>query len=61
LIDASHDLGLTRKNEVKALQGLLNKRNECAHPSNYFPQLNDTLGYISELLQRIATLQPKKL
>ncbi len=61
LVDASQALGLSTKNEVKALQGLLNKRNECAHPSNYYPQLNDTLGYISEVLQRITTLQPKTL
>jgi hypothetical protein len=61
LIEASQDLGLTLKNEVKALHGLLNKRNECAHPSNYYPQLNETLGYISEILQRVTTLQPKAL
>ncbi len=61
LVDASQDLGLSTKNEVKALQGLLNKRNECAHPSNYYPQVNETLGYISEVLQRIKTLQPKTL
>lgn len=61
LVEASQDLGLNTKNEVKALLGLLNKRNECAHPSNYYPQLNDTLGYISEILQRIQTLQPKTL
>ena len=59
LVEASQDLGLSTKNEVKALHGLLNKRNECAHPSNYYPQLNETLGYISEVLQRITTLQPK--
>jgi hypothetical protein len=61
LVEASQDLGLSTKNEVKALLGLLNKRNECAHPSNYYPQLNETLGYISEVLQRITTLQPKTL
>lgn len=61
LVEASQDLGLSSKNEVKALHGLLNKRNECAHPSNYYPQLNDTLGYISEVLQRITTIKPKTL
>ncbi len=61
LIEATLDLGLSTKNEVKALHGLLNKRNECAHPSNYYPQLNETLGYVSEVLQRIKTLQPKTL
>lgn len=61
LIDAARDLGLLGKTEAKALQGLLNKRNECAHPSDYFPGLNETLGYVSEVLNRIGQLQPKSL
>jgi hypothetical protein len=61
LIDAARDVGLCRKNEVKALLGLLNKRTECAHPSDFYPGLNDTLGFVSELLQRIETLQPRTL
>jgi hypothetical protein len=61
LIEACRELGLATKNEVKALQGLLNKRNECAHPSNFYPNLNETLGYVSEILSRITTLRPKKL
>lgn len=61
LIESCRDLGLATKNEVKALHGLLNKRNECAHPSNFYPDLNETLGYISEVLRRITTLRPKKL
>jgi hypothetical protein len=61
LIDAARDLGLLRKTEAKALQGLLNKRNECAHPSDYFPGLNETLGYVAETLNRIGQLQRKSL
>lgn len=61
LIEASQTLGLCGKNETKALLGLLNKRNECAHPSNYFPGLNESLGYISELLQRIELLKDREL
>lgn len=61
LIEASRDLGLIGKTEMKALHGLLNKRNECAHPSNYFPGLNEALGYVSEILQRIKTLLPKSV
>jgi hypothetical protein len=53
------DAGLCSKSQMKALLGLLNKRNECAHPSNYFPGLNETLGYLSELFQRIETLRAK--
>lgn len=61
IIDSLKDLGLCTKTEVKALQGLLNKRNECAHPSDYYPGLNDSLGYISELMARIETIGKKKL
>jgi hypothetical protein len=61
LIESGRKLRLLTKNETKALQGLLNKRNECAHPSNYFPGLNDTLGYVSELIQRTRYLQTKNL
>jgi hypothetical protein len=41
---------------VKALQGLLAKRNECAHPGNYEPSINDTLGYLDEMMKRIEAL-----
>lgn len=61
VVGACKDLGLCSKNETKALLGLLNKRNECAHPSNYFPDLNESLGFISEVLHRIEMLQHKTL
>jgi hypothetical protein len=46
------------KTVMKALHGLLNKRNECAHPSDYYPDLNETLGYVSELFSRIPSIKP---
>ncbi|SRR6266849_4881721 len=61
LVEVTKDLGLSTKNEMNALVALLNRRNDCAHPSAYFPQLNETLGYLSELIQRISHLQPKTL
>lgn len=61
LLEAARDLGLCGKTETKALQGLLSKRNECAHPSGYFPSMNETLGYVAELINRIGTLQPRSL
>lgn len=61
LIEATKDLKLCTKNEMKGLIGLLNRRNECAHPSTYFPGLNESLGYVSEILQRIENIQPKNL
>ena len=57
IMEVANDVGLISMNEMKALHGLLNKRNECAHPSSYFPGLNDSLGFIDELLKRIRPLQ----
>jgi hypothetical protein len=59
LIEVCRKIKFFSKNEEKAFLGLLNRRNECAHPSNYDPSLNETLGFISELLSRINTLQLK--
>lgn len=61
IIEASRDIGLLSKSEAKTLIGLLSKRNECAHPSGYKPDLDESLGYISELLNRIVKLQAKSL
>ena len=61
IIEAARDLGLCTKTEAKGLHGLLNKRNECAHPSNFFPLLNESLGYISEILQRIEQIRKRKI
>jgi hypothetical protein len=59
VIEAGKAAGFYPKSVMKALHGLLNKRNESAHPSEYFPDFNETLGYVSELFQRIAYLQKK--
>jgi len=61
VVEACKDMGLSSRSETRALLGLLNKRNECAHPSNYFPDLNESLGFISEVLHRIEMLQHKAL
>ena len=61
IIVAAKDVRLLRKTEQKALQGLLNRRNECAHPEDFYPGLNESLGYLSELIGRIKTLKARKL
>jgi hypothetical protein len=61
LIEAARDLGLLSKTATKILLGLLSKRNECAHPSGYDPGLNESLGFVSELLSRIEIVQTKTL
>jgi hypothetical protein len=59
LVIVCREIKLLRRNEANAFLGLLNTRNECAHPSGYSPTLNETLGFISQLLNRINTLQQK--
>jgi hypothetical protein len=59
VIEAGKAASFYPKSVMKALHGLLNKRNESAHPSEYFPDFNETLGYVSELFQRIAYLQAR--
>lgn len=59
IIEALRPIGITSKADQKALIGLLSRRNECAHPTGYFPDLNQTLGYISELFQRLENLEAK--
>lgn len=49
--------GLITNAMMKALQGLLAKRNECAHPGDYEPGINDTLGYLDEMMKRMAALR----
>lgn len=61
VIEAAKDCGLYGKGIMKALHGLLNRRNECAHPEDYSPGLNESLGYISELFKRLEVLQGKTL
>jgi hypothetical protein len=61
LLDAARAIGLLRKAELKALQGLLSKRNECAHPGPYEPGLNESLGYVSELLKRMEQLEAREM
>lgn len=57
LFDVLRKQGLITNSMAKALQGLLAKRNECAHPEDYEPSINDTLGYLDEMMKRIATLE----
>lgn len=53
LIDAMHVAKQITKAEKNAMHGLRNRRNECAHPSDYFPDLNEALGYFSEVIKRL--------
>jgi hypothetical protein len=59
IIEALKPAAIIGKADQKALIGLLSRRNECAHPTTYFPDLNQTLGYISELFMRLEKLENK--
>jgi hypothetical protein len=61
IIDLSKAISLISKTEEKALKGLLNKRNECAHPSDFYPGENETLGYVTECIKRLQIIQKKKI
>ena len=61
VIEAAEECRLYAKTIRKALHGLLNKRNECAHPEEYHPSLNDTLGYVDELFKRLAMLRGRSV
>ena len=61
IIEAANKVKLLSKSEEKTILGLLSKRNECAHPSNFKTNLNESLGYISELLNRIDELNHKSI
>lgn len=50
IIEVCKPLKLTNKGETTILKGLLSKRNQCAHPSNFFPDYNQTLGYLADVL-----------
>lgn len=60
LIEAMRVASQLSKGEMKGFHGLLNRRNECAHPSDYFPDLNESLGYISEIIKRITNHKNRK-
>jgi hypothetical protein len=59
LIEGLFGADLITKAEKKSLHALLNKRNECAHPTDYFPDLNQSLGYVSECIDRLGKLVTK--
>jgi hypothetical protein len=58
-VEAMEVCGLIVKSERKAFHGLLTRRNESAHPSDYYPDMNQSLGYLSEIISRIEALKSR--
>lgn len=50
ITEALKAAGVISKSEMKTLQGLLHRRNLCAHRTDVFPTPNEALGYIDESL-----------
>ena len=59
IIEACKELKLVNKSEMRVLHGFLSKRNLCAHPSDFFPDYNQTLGYMADILSMIKSIQKK--
>jgi hypothetical protein len=57
IIEVCKDVGLIKNPQMRILHGFLSKRNECAHPTNFYPDYNQTLGYTADILSQIETLQ----
>lgn len=60
-IDVTQPVHLATKNDVKQMKSLLDRRNACAHPTAYYPDLNMTLGYFAEVLHVVRALQPRSV
>ncbi|MBA2755564.1 MAG: hypothetical protein H0U40_14070 [Chloroflexia bacterium] len=60
LLTVAKEVGLLTMAATKNAYELLSKRNECAHPSSYRPGPNEALGYVSELIGRMADLQNRR-
>lgn len=57
LIDAGKKLGLLNSTVANTLRGLLNDRNQLAHGSGFFPDLNETLGFLNKLFRVIEYMK----
>jgi hypothetical protein len=57
IIEACKDLKIVNKSEMRILHGFLSKRNLCAHPSDFFPDYNQTLGYMADIMSTMKNIQ----
>ena len=58
-VESCRLVGLITMSEMRIIHGFLSKRNQCAHPSNFFPDYNQTLGFVADILNQIEYLQQK--
>jgi len=57
IVGTLQELGFCSKNQLDRFISLLERRNDCAHPAvGHRPDLDETKGYISELIKRAEPL-----
>ena len=61
LIEVGKEIGILTKHEVSVLKGSLTKRNNCAHPSDFVPNMNETIGYLAEIMNYIERINTRTL
>jgi hypothetical protein len=61
LIEVGREIGFLTKHEVSVLKANLTKRNNCAHPSDFSPNMNETIGYLSEIMNYIEKFDKRPL
>lgn len=59
LIEAGKKSGLLSHSNMKSLHGHLHTRNQAAHPTDFDPGINETLGYIEALLKLAGAIERK--
>jgi len=62
ILEAAKKVKLFNHETEEILKGYLRRRHQCAHPTGYNPDINTTLGYISELLgiiEKIGNNHPR--
>ncbi|KAF5028773.1 hypothetical protein DSECCO2_655570 [anaerobic digester metagenome] len=61
LLDVAKEAGLLSGHDLSILKGDLIRRNKCAHPSDFDPDMNDALGYVSGLVKYITKVSKKSI
>ena len=57
MLSVAHEVGLLTFAATFNLYGLLTKRDDCAHPSDYRPGRIEALQYVAELFGSMSDLQ----
>lgn len=52
ILEAAKVVGLIKNAKLREYQGMLSKRNQCAHPTLYKPSLNTAIGYVDDILRK---------